>query len=143
MAPFPGLELTIPFSHIDAFGHVNHARYLEYFEQARFAWAAWYGMPIDQMMVEGYGPAIISAQVRWRRELRMNERVRVTVDALSARRGIGRVHQQIWRLAGEEPELCAEGELAFVMLDLKERTLRALPEIFVGLVAAKALTQQK
>lgn len=135
MLPFPGLELVIPFAHIDAFGHVNHARYLEYFEQARFVWAAHYDMPIDQMMVEGYGPAIVSAQVRWRRELRLSDRVRITVEPISARRGIGKVHQQVWRLNSEAPELCADGDLSFVMLDLKTRQIRPLPQVFVDLVA--------
>ncbi len=124
---FPGIDITVPFAHVDLFGHVNHARYLEYMEQARFAWCAHMGLPAADMIRQGFGPAVVRAQISWRRECRMGDQLRVTAIPLSARRGIGRVRQEIWRGG----ELCADGELSFVMLHLTDRKILPLPEIFL------------
>lgn len=134
MSAFTGLELVVQSTHVDLFGHVNHARYLEFMEWGRFAWSAHHGFPITQMVEEGYGPAIIKAEIHWRRECRFGDRLRVTVEAVSARRGIGRLYQQILR--GDE--LVCDGELTFVMFDLKERKARELPEVFLRMVAQGA-----
>ena len=50
-------------------------------------------------------------------------RAMVTVQPLSARRGIGKLQQEVWK--GEE--LCLEAEMSFVMFDLKARKALELP----------------
>ncbi|HNC94605.1 MAG TPA: thioesterase family protein [Myxococcota bacterium] len=130
MTSFSGIEVQVMSTHVDLFGHLNHARYLEYLEWARFAWAAHHGFPIEKMVEEGYGPAIVRANVTWRRECRLGDKLRVTVQPLSARRGIGKLHQEVWK--GEE--LCLEAEMSFVMFDLKARKALELPETFLALV---------
>ena len=130
MIPFPGLVLQVQSTHVDVFGHVNHARYLEFMEWARFAWSAHYGFPIEQMVAEGWGPAIVKAEIRWRRECKMGDTLTVTVEALSARRGLGKLRQEIRR----DQELVCDGELTFVMFDLKKRQARELPEVFLKLL---------
>jgi YbgC/YbaW family acyl-CoA thioester hydrolase len=133
MHVFPGIFVTVQSSHVDLFGHVNHTRYLEFFEWARFAWSAWYGMPIESMVAEGRGPAIVRAQVSWRKECKLGDILRVTVEPVSARRGIGQVKQEIWR----EELLCCEAQMSFVMFDLKERKALPLPEAFLSLLAVE------
>jgi YbgC/YbaW family acyl-CoA thioester hydrolase len=131
---WPGLPVTVQSTHIDMFGHVNHTRYLEYFEWARFAWAEFHGFPIPRMVAEEHvGPAILRAQLQFRRECRMGDRLLVTARAVSARRGIGRVHQTI--LLDPGGELACEGELTFVAMDLRARRAVALPPQFMALVA--------
>ena len=130
MPPFEGLSLQVQSTHVDLFGHVNHARYLEFMEWGRFAWSAHHGFPITQMVEEGYGPAIIKAEIRWRRECRFGDTLRVTVQPVSARRGIGRLYQEIWR----GTELVCDAELTFVMFDLRKRQARELPEVFLRLL---------
>lgn len=117
-------------THVDIFGHLNHARSLEFMEWARFCWAAHHGFPIEKMVEEGYGPAIVRANVTWRRECRLGDRLRVTVLPLSARRGIGKLRQEVWK--GEE--LCLEAEMSFVMFDLKARKALELPPAFLELL---------
>lgn len=136
MNPFPGLFLQVQSSHVDLFGHVNHARYLEFMEWGRFAWSAHHGFPIEKMMEEGYGPAIIKAEIRWRRECKFGDQLKVMVEAVSARRGIGKLRQEIFR--GEN--LVCDGELSFVMFDLKKRQALPLPQVFLDLLAEKEAT---
>jgi len=85
MLPWPGLPVTVMSTHIDMFGHVNHTRYLEYMEWARFAWAAHLGMPLPELVRdEGIGPAIIRATLSFRRECRLGDELLVTVRVVSA-----------------------------------------------------------
>ncbi len=126
---FPGITIRVPSSHIDMFGHCNHARYLEYFEWARFAWAAHGGSPIPEMVKNGLGPAILRADVRYRRECLYDDELHVSVEPISARRDIGRLRQVITRTA--DGEVVAEAEMTFVMIDLAARKATKLPDVFL------------
>jgi YbgC/YbaW family acyl-CoA thioester hydrolase len=133
MTPFPGLPVTVRSSHIDMFGHVNHTCYLEYMEWARFAWAEHGGAPIPKVIAEErVGPAILKADVRYRRECRLGDALLVTVNPLSARRQIGRLHQQVIRV--EDGEVACEAELTFVMMNLDTRSAAPLPQLFLDLL---------
>lgn len=130
---WPGLRVDVMSTHIDMFGHVNHTRYLEYMEWARFAWAEHHGFPIPRMVTEQrVGPAILRAQLQFRRECVMGDTLLVTARAVSARRGIGRIHQSL--VDTRTDEVVCEGELTFVMLDLTARRAAPLPDPFLALV---------
>ncbi len=128
--PFPGITLRVPSSHIDMFGHCNHARYLEYMEWARFAWAAHAEDPIPEMVKNGRGPAILRADLRYRRECLYDDELHVSVVPLSARRDIGKLRQVITRT--RDGEVVCEGELTFVMIDLVARKATKLPAGFLA-----------
>lgn len=128
--PWPGLRLTVMSTHIDMFGHVNHTRYLEYMEWARFDWAAHYGNPLPELIRDkGVGPAIIRAHLNFRRECKLGDELIVTARAVGARRGIGRIHQEIRDVRTDE-RVC-DAEMTFVMLDLTSRKTVPLPEFFL------------
>jgi YbgC/YbaW family acyl-CoA thioester hydrolase len=136
-APFPGLPITVRSSHIDMFGHVNHTRYLEYMEWARFAWAEHYGVPLPELIREhGIGPAILRAQLHFRRECRLGDSLLVTARATGARRGIGRLHQTIQDL--RSGSLVCEAEMSFVMMDLAARRAVPLPDFFLDQIRKDA-----
>jgi acyl-CoA thioesterase FadM len=81
---------------------------------------------------ERVGPAILRANVRYRRECRLGDQLTVTVEPLSARRDIGRLRQVIFdRRNGD---VVCEAELTFVMLDLDQRKATKLPAVFLGQV---------
>ncbi len=133
---FPGFAVTVQSSHIDMFGHVNHTRYLEYMEWARFAWADHGGAPIPVMVArDRIGPAILRAEVRYRRECRMGNELWVTVEPISARRDIGRLRQVITDRATDE--VVCDAELTFVMLDLDARKATRLPALFLDQLAGR------
>lgn len=129
-APWPGLRVTVMSTHIDMFGHVNHTRYLEYMEWARFAWAAHFDNPLPELIRDqGIGPAIIKAQLNFRRECKLGDELLVTARAVSARRGIGRIYQAIHDVRADA--LVCDGELSFVMIDLHARKAVPLPDFFL------------
>lgn len=115
-----GIQVTVQSTHVDMFGHVNHARYLEYMEWSRFAWAEHYGFPLPELIREqGIGPAVVRANVSFLRECRLGDELVVTVEPTTARRGVGRVRQRV--LDAKTEQVVCEAELTWVMLDLTSR----------------------
>jgi thioesterase-3 len=128
---FPGIEVEVRSSHIDMFGHMNHTCYLEFMEWARFAWCEQGGAPIPRMIAEErIGPAILQVDIRYRKECRLGDRLRITAEPLSARRRIGRLRQEVIHVASGE--IAADATLAFVMLNLDTRTAADLPPLFLA-----------
>lgn len=138
MSAFTGIDVVVQSSHVDMFGHVNHTCYLEFMEWCRFSWAAHHGFPLPEMIEKRrIAPAILRVQIQFRKECRHGDRLRVTAEPLSARRGIGRIKQEIWRVTGDgAEELVSDAELTFVMLNLDTRTAEGLPAEFLAMVPA-------
>lgn len=137
---WPGLAVVVQSTHLDMFGHANHARYLEYLEWARMEWAAFHGFPIDESVLkEQVGPAVIRVHIHYRRECRMGARLRVYAAAMSARRRIGVIHQEI--RDEQTGERVCDAEVTFVMLDLKARRAVELPPLFVAAAIRRAAAQ--
>ena len=129
--PFPGIEVDVQSTHVDMFGHLNHTRYLEFMEWARFAWALHHGFPIDRMVRDQrIGPAVLRVNIAYRREVRLGDRLKVTVEPQSRRRAIGVLRQRIIDLATDE--VASDAELAFVMMHMDTRRAVPLPEEFLA-----------
>lgn len=62
-------SMLISEAHLDSFGHLNNARYLELFEQARWDLITERGFGIDTIRQTGTGPVILEVSVRFLREL--------------------------------------------------------------------------
>ena len=132
---FPGIVVDVQSSHVDMFGHLNHTKYLEFMEWARFAWAAHAGSPIDQMITrDRVGPAILRVNIQYRRECKLGDRLLVTVEPQSKRRAIGVLRQVLTDTRTDE-RVC-EAELTFVMLDMDTRKVAPLPAIFLATLGA-------
>ncbi len=137
MSGYPGLVVVVQSSHVDMFGHLNHTCYLEFMEWSRFGYAAHHGFPIPEMIArDRVAPAVLRVQIQYRRECRYGDTLRVTAEAISARRQIGRVAQRIYAVGpdGADGELVADAELTFVMMNLDTRRAAPLPAAFVALL---------
>lgn len=67
---------------LDALGHVNHAVYLNYLEQARFDALAAGGFPLAEMAARNWGVFVVRIEVDYRKECRQGDllTVRTQVD---------------------------------------------------------------
>jgi len=112
--------LLILERHLDTFGHVNNATYLEIFEEARWDAITRGGHGLDVIKATGQGPVVLECTVRFRREL--TSRVNVTVGSrVTAYAGkVGRMHQEI-RLA--DGNVACDAEFTFGFFDLQRRKL--------------------
>src|SRR5690606_6502876 len=70
-------EVLIQEFHLDSFGHVNNAVYVELYEEARWDFITKIGFGLDYMQKLQIGPVILDLQVRFKRELKNRERIKI------------------------------------------------------------------
>jgi thioesterase III len=79
-------RLRVRSYELDGLGHVNHAVYLNYFEQARFEALEAGGFPPHRLKSRGWGVIVVRIEVDYLRECRQGDRLRVLTGAKSFRR---------------------------------------------------------
>lgn len=72
------VDVTVRGYELDTQGHLNQAVYLQYAEHARWELLRAAGLPQEKLLADGVGPVQLEVTVKYRRELRGGERVRVT-----------------------------------------------------------------
>lgn len=130
--------LTILERHLDTFGHVNNATYLEILEEARWDIIAKRGYDIPAIKAKKIGPVILGFTVRFTRELTLRENIRVETQTVSYVKKIATMQQNIYNDAGA---LCFEATLTMGLMDMTARKL-ILPTAdwlqAIGMAAAEA-----
>jgi acyl-CoA thioester hydrolase len=130
--------ILISETHLDSFGHLNHARYLELFEQARWDLITERGFGIDAIRRTKTGPVILEVTVKYVRELNPRESVVIRSEMLSYERRVGSFRQQMLKADGA---LACEAIFTFGLFDLEARKLidpTPAWEFALGLDAARA-----
>lgn len=115
-------DLLIIERHLDTFGHVNNATYLELFEAARWDWITGHGFGLERIRELQQGPTVLEVTLRFRREIKNRERVRIRTWAESYE---GKVCSVLQEMRNEASELCCEGRFLCGLFDLKARRLLA------------------
>ncbi|MBI2387464.1 MAG: acyl-CoA thioesterase [Elusimicrobia bacterium] len=119
-------KTTIEDRHLDLFGHINNAAYLELFEEARWDWITGNGFGRKEVLESGIGPTLLEVKLRFKREIRGKERVVIRSKTLEYRGKIGRVEQVMMTADGS---VSCVAEFVIALLDLRERKLiRPTPE---------------
>ena len=67
--------IVISEAHLDSFGHVNNARYLELLEMARWDLITGRGFGIEKIRASRTGPTILEINIRFLRELSPRDEV--------------------------------------------------------------------
>ena len=112
--------ITISEAHLDSFGHLNHARYFELFEQARWDIITERGFGIEVIRRTHTGPVILEVSAKFLRELAPREQVVIRSELISYERKIGKFRQQIVKLDGG---VACEAIFTFGLFDLELRKL--------------------
>lgn len=71
-------EVLIQEHHLDSFGHVNNAAYIELYEEARWDFITQRGFGLDYIQKNQVGPVILDLKVRFKRELLNREKIKIT-----------------------------------------------------------------
>ena len=106
--------------HLDGFGHVNNATYLQLFEEARWEVITQGGYSWGDVQKERRGPVILELSVQFMKELRVRENIRIETRCTSYERVVAELEQKIWN---EANELCTVGRFKFALFDLEKRKL--------------------
>ena len=111
--------LTIKEMHLDTFGHVNNAVYLELLEEARWDLITKNGYGLKKIQEVGIGPTILEIKLIFAKELRLREEIIIETQMLSYENKIGRLLQRMMR--GDE--VCCSAEFVMGLFDMKARKL--------------------
>lgn len=113
-------DVTILERHLDTFGHVNNAKYLEIFEEARWDFVTHNGYGLDQIRATNRGPVVLAVTLRFKKELCLREKVRVETTVVSANKKISLLRQ---RLLNADGDAAAEAEFTMGFFDTVARKL--------------------
>lgn len=119
-------SLLILEKHLDTFGHVNNASYLEILEEARWDLITRNGYGLDEVHRLKIGPVVLEAHLRFVRELQNRQKVTIRSWLESHSGRIGKFAQQI---LAEDGTLCCDAMFTIGLFDLEARRLiRPTPE---------------
>lgn len=119
-------ETMVQETQLDIFGHMNNARYLELFEQARWDLITQQGFGLQKIQETGQGPVILEAHLRFLKELKQRDKIKISVVCTEYNGKIGKLKQE---MLNEKNEVCAELIVVMAFFDLKSRKIiPATPE---------------
>lgn len=115
------LEVLIKEKHVDSLGHMNNSTYLELMEEARWDYISQNGYGHAEIQKYQQGPVILEVNLKFMNEIRLREKVYVTVsEAKSISLKVAQLKQQIIK---ENGIVAAEALFTFGLFDLQKRKL--------------------
>ena len=130
-------RIKVRSTQLDAFGHLNHAAFLEILEWARWEWAEEAGLSgRDLVRAAGRGepaagPAVVHLEVDYRREVGLHDELTVQTRLVAANGVKGTIRQRVLLPDGT---LACEARVVFVMFDLVRRRATRIPPEMRALV---------
>ena len=115
-------EVLIRESHLDTFGHVNHAQYLTLFEEARWELVTNNGYGLEEVIATNVGGIVLEIHVKYRKELKLRERATITTQCVSLRKKIWTMRQEMFTESGD---LAAGADVTMGLFDTLQRRLIA------------------
>lgn len=120
-------DVLIREMHLDSFGHVNNAAYVQLYEEARWDFITKNGFGLDYVLKHQEGPVILDLNVRFKRELKNREMIKIisrTKEIVSSK--IMVLEQSMLKADGK---VASEATFTVGFFDMKERKLiNASPE---------------
>lgn len=114
-------KVLIRESHLDTFGHMNNATYLEVFEEARWDILEAGGFGLKEIRERGLGPVILEINIKFAKEIRLRETISVRSETEPYSGGKIMSMQQ-WMMNGSG-EVCCTARFVFGLFDLRQRKL--------------------
>lgn len=120
LSPEHTYELQIRESHLDTFGHVNNAVYLQLFEEARWDIITNRGYGLDTVLKTRVGPTILGVNMQFRKELKNRDRVIIKTTIPQHQGKITQLRQVMLNEKGEEACIA---DFTIALFDLNQRKL--------------------
>ena len=113
-------EFIVQETHLDGFGHMNNAVYLEIFENARWDFITPRGFGYAKIQEIKMGPTILDIHLQFKRELKLRDKIRIETCTLSYEGKIGTLEQRMFNEAGD---LCTVMTMKMGLFDMNARKL--------------------
>ncbi|MEX2329056.1 MAG: thioesterase family protein [Nitriliruptoraceae bacterium] len=114
-------RIHVRFHELDPYGHVNHAVFLHWFEQARVDLLEDLGVGLPRLARLGFQLVVVRVDVRFLRAVVAGDELVVHSDVVELRRASSRWHQTLTR--GDE--VVATNDLRSAVTDLDGHPRRA------------------
>lgn len=119
------IELCVEASEIDALGHVNNARFLEYFERGRMDWYNRCDPALNSDGDPRLGTVVVNIDINYRRECFAGDRLTVVTRGHSRGRKSYVLQQEIYAADGH---CVSDAKVTSVVMDMGTREVTGLPE---------------
>ncbi len=116
-------QVTIHEGHLDTFGHVNNAKYLELYEQARWDLITNNGYGLDQIKTLKIGPVVLELDLSFKREITNREVITIESEPQKIEHPLIMEIKQ--RMLKSDGSLASEICLKIGLMDLNKRKLIA------------------
>ncbi|MEJ2539858.1 MAG: thioesterase family protein [Gemmatimonadota bacterium] len=108
---------------LDAFGHLNHAVYLNYFEHARFETLAAKGLLAEEIRSRGEGVHVVRVEVDYLKEVRQGTSLEIHTGVVGFRHSSMTFHQSA--VDARDPDLAyARAQVVAVWIGPNGRPMR-------------------
>lgn len=112
------IEIRVRGYHIDVFGHVNNARYLEFLEEARWA-ACENRVDLQKMGQRGLAFTVVNVNINFRHPAVMEDTLTIESQVTKWGRRNAIFHQVV-KLKGTDT-VVADADVTFVIYDVNNR----------------------
>jgi YbgC/YbaW family acyl-CoA thioester hydrolase len=113
-------QLKIKEHHLDSFGHVNNAIYLQLFEEARWDFITSKDYGLAEIHRQKKGPVVLAVEMKFMKELKNRELITIKSFCYDYRGKIGKIEQVMVNSKGED---ACSALFTFGFFDLVERKL--------------------
>lgn len=124
--PIYEYEFTVLEQHLDTFGHVNNAVYLQLYEEARWDFITKNNLGLKEILETQVGPVLLDLNLTFKAELKNREKIKVVSQARPELRNkfVMVLDQKMLRGDGK---VASTLTLSVGVMDLKARKLIAPP----------------
>lgn len=127
-------QVKILEAHLDTFGHVNNAVYLQLYEEARWDFIQASDHGLRRILSEKIGPVVLEVNVKFRKELTNRELITITSKSTSLHGKILTLEQKMIK---ENGQIASMATFTVGIMDLEERKLIDPPERWLEAVGIK------
>ena len=113
---------------LDAFGHLNHAVYLNYFETARFQALEEGGFDLGTLSERGWGIHVVRVEVDFRSEVFLGDRIQIETGTRELRNSSMTLEQTARNLS-RDGAVAAQARVVIVWVGSDRRPMRIPAEV--------------
>lgn len=122
--------------HLDTFGHVNNAVYLQLFEEARWEYITLAGYGVEKVHHDQIGPVALEATIKYRKELKLREKITIETRFASRPNRLSFVLEQA--IKNEEGKIAATLVITLGIMDFKARKLINPPQDWLNAMGGES-----
>ena len=112
--------VTIKEFHLDTFGHVNNAVYLQLFEEARWEVMTKNGYGLKKVMADKKGPIILDIKLEFLLELHLREEIKIETQVDAFKGKVSMINQTI---INSQNKVASRAQFTHAFFDLEKRRI--------------------